>query len=204
MRGLLQLSFELRRSFCINNRFSSKLEDTRSYPLWNARLSSPIERNEYQWWWWQWWFLCLYSEHCMHSFCGLCVILERRGGSRQFYSVRTSLAGRHCDVSWTRGQLFVRALGRTHSDHVPAYKTYKVPGAHSQYLMHFGLRDSLQNGIKWENLVDIPIQNDAANAFVNNFFRLRLKNSFPKAFLTQFFIRISTTFSLTSFPLTLT
>ena len=63
--------------------------------------------------------------------------------------------------------------------------------------MYFGLRDSLQTGIKWENVVDIPIQNDAANAFVNNFFRLRLKNSFPKAFLTQFFIRISTTFSLT-------
>ena len=50
---------------------------------------------------------------------------------------------------------------------------------------------------KWEKLVDIPIQNDAANAFVNIFFRLRLRNSFPKAFLTQFFIRISTTFSLT-------
>ena len=36
--------------------------------------------------------------------------------------------------------------------------------------MHFGLRDRLQNGIKWDKLVDIPIQNDAANAFVNNFF----------------------------------
>ena len=38
--------------------------------------------------------------------------------------------------------------------------------------MHFGLRDRLQNGIrpKWEKLVDIPIQNDATNAFVNNFF----------------------------------
>ena len=47
--------------------------------------------------------------------------------------------------------------------------------------MRVGLRDSLQNGIKWENLVDIPIQNDAANAFVNNFFSATPQKFFPKS-----------------------
>ena len=36
------------------------------------------------------------------------------------------------------------------------------PKVYHMYLMHFGLRDSLQNGIKWEKLVDNPVQNDAA------------------------------------------
>ena len=63
--------------------------------------------------------------------------------------------------------------------------------------MHIGLRDSLQTGIKWQNVADILIPNDASTLFVKNFISCASKNLSQKR-LRRSFIRISVTISLYS------
>jgi hypothetical protein len=52
--------------------------------------------------------------------------------------------------------------------------------------MYFGLRDGLQTGIKWDNVVDIPVESCVNNAFVNNFFGYASKILSQKRFLCSF------------------
>ena len=44
--------------------------------------------------------------------------------------------------------------------------------------MYFGLRDGLQTGIKWDNVVDIPVKNCVKNAFGKEFLRRSFSSEF--------------------------
>ena len=96
--------------------------------------------------------------------------------------------GQHCQSNGVVRWRYCCLLSNT--DHAAVFCSYT-------HVMHFGLRDRLQNGIKWEKLVDIPIQNDAANAFANICFSATPQKFLSKCVFDAVFIRISTTFSLT-------